>query len=77
MKLKSNEPFWLVKNGMTASYPSLKEDIETEILIVGGGITGSLIAHQCVIDGYKTTLIDRREIGHGSTRPLHRCYNMK
>lgn len=67
MKLKSNEPFWLIKNGITASYPSLKENIETEILIIGGGITGSLIAHQCVHDGYKTTLIDRREIGHGST----------
>lgn len=67
MKLRSNEPFWLVKNGIINSYPSLREDIETEILIVGGGITGSLIAHQCVADGYETTLIDRREIAHGST----------
>lgn len=67
MKLKSNEPFWLVKNGMTASYPSLKQAIETELLIVGGGITGSLIAHQCIQDGYQTVLIDRREIAHGST----------
>jgi glycine/D-amino acid oxidase-like deaminating enzyme len=67
MKLKSNEPFWLVKNGIINSYPSLRENIETEILIVGGGITGSLIAHQCIADGHKTVLIDRREIGHGST----------
>ena len=67
MKLKSSEPFWLVKNGIINSYPSLREELETEILIVGGGITGSLIAHQCIKDGYKTTLIDRREIGHGST----------
>lgn len=67
MKLKSNEPFWLVKNGILNSYPSLRENIETEILIVGGGITGSLIAHQCIADGYKTVLIDRREIGNGST----------
>ncbi len=67
MKLKSSEPFWLVKNGIINSYPSLREDLETEIVIVGGGITGSLIAHQCIADGYKTVLIDRREIGHGST----------
>jgi glycine/D-amino acid oxidase-like deaminating enzyme len=67
MKLKSNEPFWLLKNGILNSYPSLRENIETEILIVGGGITGSLIAHQCISDGHKTVLIDRREIGHGST----------
>nr|WP_315155128.1 FAD-binding oxidoreductase [uncultured Flavobacterium sp.] len=67
MKLKSSEPFWLVKNGILNSYPSVREDLETEILIVGGGITGSLIAHQCIADGYETVLIDRREIGHGST----------
>src|SRR5690606_30110355 len=37
------------------------------VLVVGGGITGSLIAHQCVEDGYDTVLIDRREICNGST----------
>lgn len=67
MKLKSSEPFWIVKNGIINSYPSLRTDLETEILIVGGGITGSLLAHQCIADGCETTLIDRREIGHGST----------
>ncbi|GGG48561.1 NAD(P)/FAD-dependent oxidoreductase [Epilithonimonas arachidiradicis] len=67
MKLKSPEPFWLVKDGLKHSYPSLRENIETEILIIGGGITGSLLAHQMIKDGYKTVLVDRREIGNGST----------
>ncbi|CAN5172635.1 FAD-dependent oxidoreductase [soil metagenome] len=67
MKLRSNEPFWLVKNGLIGSYPSLERDIETEILVVGSGITGSLIAHRCIAEGYQTTLIDRREIAHGSS----------
>ncbi|MCG7281424.1 FAD-binding oxidoreductase [Chryseobacterium taklimakanense] len=67
MKLKTSEPFWLVKNGILESYPSLRENIETEILIVGGGITGSLIAHQCIKEGYKTILIDKREVCNGST----------
>ena len=67
MDLKSNEPFWLVKNGILNSYPSLKEPVECEVLVIGGGITGSLIAHQMVKDGYETVLIDRREIGNGST----------
>lgn len=67
MRLRSNEPFWLVKNGMPYSYPSIRQDAQADVLIVGGGITGSLIAHKCVEDGYKTILVDRREIGHGST----------
>ncbi len=67
MKLRSSEPFWLEKNGIVNSYPSLRKDLDTDILIVGGGITGSLIAHQCIKDGYKTVLIDKREIAHGST----------
>lgn len=67
MDLKSNEPFWLVKNGIISSYPSLKNDETCDALIIGGGITGSLIAHQMVKDGHKTILIDKREIANGST----------
>lgn len=67
MNLKSSEPFWLVKNGILNSYPSLRSDIEADILIIGGGITGSLIAHQCMEEGYKTVLVDKREIANGST----------
>lgn len=67
MDLTSNEPFWLVKNGLVYAYPSLKKDIKTKILIVGGGITGALMAHQCMEKGFQTTLIDRKEIANGST----------
>lgn len=67
MDLKSNEPFWLIKNGLLATYPCLKENAECDVLVVGSGITGSLIAHQCVQDGYKTILIDKREISNGSS----------
>ncbi|MDR6920749.1 FAD-binding oxidoreductase [Chryseobacterium sp. 2987] len=67
MDLKSNEPFWLIKNGLITSYPSLKSDEKCEVLIIGGGITGSLIAHQMIQDGYNTILIDKREICNGST----------
>ncbi|KAA2220285.1 NAD(P)/FAD-dependent oxidoreductase [Chryseobacterium sediminis] len=67
MDLKSNEPFWLLKNGLLASYPSLKSNEKCDVLIVGGGITGSLIAHQMIEDGYDTILIDKRELCNGST----------
>lgn len=67
MKLKSNEPFWLIKNGLMYSYPSLQANINTDILIVGSGITGSLIAHQCINAGHKVVLVDRRELVNGSS----------
>jgi glycine/D-amino acid oxidase-like deaminating enzyme len=67
MDLKSNEPFWLIKNGILESFPSLRNDEACDILIIGGGITGSLIAHQCIEDGYNTILIDKREIANGSS----------
>lgn len=67
MDLKSNEPFWLLKNGLISSYPSLKSNEECDVLIIGGGITGSLAAHQMMAEGYKTILIDKRELCNGST----------
>lgn len=67
MDLKSNEPFWLLKNGLIASYPSLKSNEKCDVLVVGGGITGSVIAHQMIEDGYDTILIDKRELCNGST----------
>lgn len=67
MDLKSSEPFWLIKNGLLSSYPSLQNDENCDVLIIGGGITGSLIAHQCINDGYKTILVDKREIANGSS----------
>lgn len=67
MNLKSNEPFWLLKDGLISSHPSLKSDQECDVLIIGGGITGGLMAHQMVQDGYAAILIDKREICNGST----------
>ena len=67
MNIRSNEPYWLVKNGILNSFPSLRTDLACEVLIVGGGITGALMAHACIKNGLDTVLIDKREIANGST----------
>lgn len=67
MKLHTPEPFWLVKNGIINSYPSLSQDTQCDVLVVGSGITGALIAHQCVKDGFNTVVIDKREVANGSS----------
>jgi glycine/D-amino acid oxidase-like deaminating enzyme len=67
MKLRSSETYWLLKNGLVQSYPSLRKPISCEVLIIGGGITGALMAYQLSQEGYRTVLIDKRDIGMGST----------
>ncbi len=67
MRLRTFESFWLVKNGLLYSYPSLRTSAETEILVVGGGITGALITHALVEAGYQVTLIDKRDVVMGSS----------
>ena len=67
MNIRTNEPFWLIKNGLTQSYPSLSGDISTEHLIMGGGITGALIAYQLINEGKEVVMVDRRDVCSGST----------
>lgn len=67
MKLRSPETYWLLKNGLSYSYPSLKEDIDCDVLVVGGGITGALMAFQLSGEGYKTVLIEKNDVCLGST----------
>lgn len=67
MRLRSFESFGLIKYGLLYSYPSLQKNLSTEIVVVGGGITGALISHALLEEGYKVAIVDRRDIGQGST----------
>lgn len=67
MKLRSTETFWPLKSSMACGYPSLQVSIDTPILIIGGGITGALIAYQLIQEGKKVVLVDKRDVCNGST----------
>ncbi len=67
MNLTSSHPFWSVNNGLLADYPSLQREVSCEAVVIGGGITGALVAVHLVEAGVKTLLIDKRDIGTGST----------
>lgn len=67
MDLKSGEPFWRIKNGPPVPRPRLGESTEADLCIVGAGITGALIAHAAIQEGWSCALLDRREAGCGST----------
>lgn len=67
MDLTSGYPWWPVKNGLLETYPPLEADTSCDVLVLGGGITGALIAHHLVKAGFDTVVVDKREIGTGST----------
>jgi glycine/D-amino acid oxidase-like deaminating enzyme len=67
MRVRSSETYWLLKNGLIQSYPSLRQHINCDVLIIGGGITGTIMAWQLSSEGYNTVLIDRGDVCLGST----------
>ncbi len=67
MDLTSGYPYSLIKNGLPFNYPKLTKDINSDFVILGGGISGALIAHYLTAEGKECILIDGRTIGLGSS----------
>ena len=67
MNLTSSHPFWSVTNGLPVNYPSLQRNVTCDVVVIGGGITGALVAFHLAEAGMKTLLLDKRDIGTGST----------
>ena len=53
-----NKSFWL-NNFKTEKYESLKEDISTEVCVIGGGITGISTAYYLSKHGLEVTLLEK------------------
>lgn len=49
-------------------FPKLKENIETEILVIGGGLAGVATAYMLTLSGKKVVLCEANEIGSGVTQ---------
>lgn len=67
MNLRAGYPFWLIKNGLPFSYPKLEHDIDTDVLIIGAGISGALVRYHVTNAGIKCVTVDGRTVGLGST----------
>ncbi len=52
---------------MIATYPPLEHSTECDVAIIGGGITGACVAHELALAGHAVVVLDRRDIGAGST----------
>jgi len=67
MDLKSGYPFWAVRNGLMHAYPPLAQTLRCDVLVVGGGITGALIADELARHGHEVAVVEQRDIGWGSS----------
>lgn len=66
MKITNNSP-WIDEIPYESKYPKLTEKIETDIAIVGSGITGSMTAYYLSKAGKKVVVVDKGEVGLGET----------
>ncbi len=67
MHLVGGYPFWLIKDGLLFNYPALENSIQTDVAIIGGGISGALAAYYLTNAGVACVVVDSRTIGLGST----------
>ena len=65
--LRRGRTIWLGRKKPAARYPILRGHHETDVAIVGGGMTGAMIAEAFTRDGVRVALVEAARIGHGST----------
>ena len=67
MNLTTGYPYWLINSGLQESYPKLEQHVKTDVVIIGGGISGALTAYYLTNAGIDCVVADARTIGLGST----------
>ncbi len=67
MNVRSGESLWQCIERRPAEAPSLEADASCEVAIIGGGVTGALVAHYLLRDGVDTILLEKHVAGGAST----------
>ena len=67
MKLYSGVTYWDKKESSYESHLSLADNIKTEILIVGGGMSGNLAAYTLSKRGHQVVVVEKNKLGSGSS----------
>lgn len=61
------KPIFTNINKVIHQYPYLTDNIQTDVLIVGGGVTGAICSYYFTKNNIKTVLIEKNRVGHLST----------
>jgi glycine/D-amino acid oxidase-like deaminating enzyme len=67
MNFRSAETHFLSPLNESRSFSTLRHSISTDVAVIGAGITGALVAYHLAKAGIKVVLLDRKQIGQGST----------
>lgn len=67
MSLHFGTLYWPETFANPASYPELKEDVRTRVVIVGGGISGVACGYELARSGIEAVLIEQGRIAGGSS----------
>jgi glycine/D-amino acid oxidase-like deaminating enzyme len=67
LKLRTGIPVWMAYPRQISRPQALKHDLKSDVLVVGAGISGALIAYTLANDGHRVAVIDRRGPLRGST----------
>jgi glycine/D-amino acid oxidase-like deaminating enzyme len=67
MDLRTGTSFWRTLDTSPVTAEPLEGEVDCEVAVIGGGITGALVSHSLLRAGVETVLLDRRELGTGST----------
>ena len=65
--LRSGTPVWRSYPAKAVAPTKLRAGVAADVLIIGAGVSGALVAEAATARGLSTVLIDRRPPGHGST----------
>jgi glycine/D-amino acid oxidase-like deaminating enzyme len=68
-RLRVSTPLWLDRTPQRDGprYPRLDRDLQADVAIVGGGITGAAVAWMFARSGVRVVLLERARVGRGST----------
>lgn len=67
MDLRTGRAFWPLNSGLMHTYPPLTQGERADVLVIGAGITGALLADSLSAAGLDAVVIDRRDAATGST----------
>jgi glycine/D-amino acid oxidase-like deaminating enzyme len=65
--LRSGRPVWQGRRAPTVAHTRLSRDVTTDVLIIGAGITGAIVADALAAAGMAVTVVDKRGLALGST----------